>query len=92
MRVCEILFTSNRKEGQCVWGDSSGKRGGGGGPDQRSPPVRASVIYRYETLVVSSKDIYPAKSAGYNWDAAGNSVSFTLNSTARTDAAIDYQV
>ena len=45
-----------------------------------------------ETLVVSSKDIYPSKSAGYNWDEAGNSVSFTLNSTARTDATIDYQV
>jgi hypothetical protein len=72
VRVCEILFTSNRKEGRCGWGDSSGKRCGEAVLiNLHAPAVRASVICRYETLVVKSKDIYSAKSASYKWGGGG---------------------
>jgi len=41
------------------------------------PP--GTVTYRYDSLGRVVQDVYPAKSAGYNYDAASNWVSFTLN-------------
>ena len=54
-------------------------------------PVRGPSFMVCDGCVGSSKDINPAKSASYNWDEAGNSVSFNLNLTAGTDPAVDCQ-
>ena len=45
----------------------------------QAPPTPGSVTYRYDSLGRVVQDIYPAKSAAYDCDAAGNWVTFTLN-------------
>ena len=45
----------------------------------QAPPAPGSVTYRYDSLGRVVQDIYPAKSAAYDYDAAGNWVTFTLN-------------
>ena len=76
--VARYLWWVRREKRSCV-------------PGVHIRPIPGSVIYCCDGCVVSSKDINPAKSASYNWDEAGNSVSFNLNLTAGTDPAVDCQ-
>jgi len=43
------------------------------------PPTPGSVTYRYDSIGWIVQDVYPANSAAYNFDAAGNRTSFTIN-------------
>jgi len=43
------------------------------------PPTPGSVTYRYDSIGWIMQDVYPANSAAYNYDAAGNRTSFTIN-------------
>jgi YD repeat-containing protein len=45
----------------------------------QAAPTPGSVTYRYDSLGRIVQDIYPANSVGYNYDAAGNRTSMTLN-------------
>ena len=42
------------------------------------PPTPGTVTYRYDSIGWIVQDVYPANSAAYNFDAAGNRTSFTI--------------
>ena len=44
-----------------------------------TPPVPGAVTYHYDSLGRIVQDIYPANSAAYSYDAAGNRQTSTIN-------------
>jgi len=42
------------------------------------PPTPGTATYRYDSIGWIVQDVYPANSAAYNFDAAGNRTSFTI--------------
>lgn len=46
---------------------------------QIAPPPPVVVTFSYDSLGRVVREVYPTNSTAYNYDAAGNRTSFTLN-------------
>jgi YD repeat-containing protein len=46
---------------------------------QVAPPPPVVVTFSYDSLGRVVREVYPTNSTAYNYDAAGNRTSFTLN-------------